>query len=67
VKAIAMKSPTTPLQIDLGPNPSLDVPGQPPLPLPPRDALLLARLWLDGPQPRATLALWLWPQATQAG
>ncbi len=55
------------LCIDLGPEPSLRQPARPRLALPPRDALLLARLLIDGPQPRATLAAWLWPQATQAG
>lgn len=31
-------------------------------PLAGKDALLLARLALDGPQPRAEMAAWLWPQ-----
>lgn len=33
--------------------------------LKPVDALLLARLALDGPQPRRTLACWLWPDASE--
>ncbi|MCA3240251.1 MAG: AAA family ATPase [Rubrivivax sp.] len=55
------------LHIELGAHPGLLLPGRARLALPPRDALLLARLALDGPQARPTLAAWLWPQATPAG
>lgn len=55
------------LHIELGAHPGLRLPNHTRLPLPPRDALLLARLALDGPQARPALAAWLWPQATPAG
>ncbi len=35
--------------------------------LPFKDAALLARLAMEGPQPRASLAPWLWPQASPEG
>ncbi len=55
------------LHIELGAQPGLLLRGGARLALPPRAALLLARLLLDGPQARPVLATWLWPQATPAG
>lgn len=47
-------------------EPSIAGPGQAPRPLERRDAALLAMLALDGPQPRARLARWLWPAVEDA-
>jgi DNA-binding SARP family transcriptional activator len=43
--------------------PALQQPGQPPLPLAPQDALLLAWLALEGPTARARLAALMWPDS----
>lgn len=61
-------SPRPPWRLQLLGEPALSggPDGRPALRLEPRDAAVLARLALDGPQPRLRLAAWLWPQADDA-
>ncbi len=58
--------PSPRLTLRLTGEPSISAPGQTPRALERRDAALLAMLALDGPQPRARLARWLWPAVDDA-
>lgn len=55
------------LRLQLLRTPRLQAGALPPQRLPFKDAALLARLAIDGPQVRSGLAPWLWPQATPEG
>lgn len=59
--------PDPALELQLLGTPQLHADPQSPHRLPFKDAALLARLAIDGPQPRSRLAPWLWPQATPEG
>lgn len=58
---------TAQIMVHLTGEPRLAGPGQPMKSLERRDAALLAILACDGPQPRAVLGRWLWPDADDAG
>jgi DNA-binding SARP family transcriptional activator len=55
------------LQLQLLRAPQMRMSTAPAQRLPFKDAALLARLAMEGPQPRASLAPWLWPQASPEG
>jgi DNA-binding SARP family transcriptional activator len=61
-----MQAPSAPATLDLAGAVRLLWPGRPPQTLERRAAAIALRLALDGPQLRAALAAWLWPELPPA-